>query len=62
MKRSLLIAALTALLLALFALPLAAEPMVPIEGEALPDADVLPPAIPITSYEACIAEALDPTT
>ena len=62
LKRSLLIAALTALLLALFALPLAAEPMVPIEGEALPDADVLPPAIPATSYEACIAEALDPTT
>jgi hypothetical protein len=62
LKRSLLIAALTALLLALFALPLAAEPMVPIEGEALPDADVLPPAFPATSYEACIAEALDPTT
>ena len=62
MKRSLLIAALTALLLALFALPLAAEPMVPIEGEALPDAGILPPAIPVTSYEACIAEALDPTT
>jgi hypothetical protein len=62
LKRSLLIAALTALLLALFALPLAAEPMVPIEGEALPDAGILPPAIPVTSYEACIAEALDPTT
>jgi hypothetical protein len=62
LKRSLLIAALTVLLLALFALPLAAEPMVPIEGEALPDAGILPPAIPVTSYEACIAEALDPTT
>jgi hypothetical protein len=62
LKRSLLTAALSALLLALFALPLAAETMVPIEGEALPNADVLPPAIPVTSYEACIAEALDPTT
>ena len=62
LKRSLLIAALTALLLALSALPLAAEPMVPIEGEAMPDAGILPPAIPVTSYEACIAEALDPTT
>jgi hypothetical protein len=61
LKRSLLIAALSALLLALFTPPLAAEPMVPIEGEATPDAEVPPAAIPVTPYEACIAEALDPT-
>jgi hypothetical protein len=61
LKRSLLIAALSALLLALFTPPLAAEPMVPIEGEAAPDVEVPPAAIPVTPYEACIAEALDPT-
>ena len=60
--RSLLIAALSALLLALFALPLAAEPIVPLEGEATPDEEIPPPATPVTPYEACIAEALDPTT
>ncbi|MDP8972097.1 MAG: hypothetical protein M3N45_02750 [Actinomycetota bacterium] len=62
MKRSLLIASLSALLLALFALPLAAEPIVPISGEAVPDEEIPPPATPVTSYEACVAEALDPTT
>jgi hypothetical protein len=62
LKRSLLIAAFSALLLALFALPLAAETLVPIEGEVTPDEEVPPPAAPVTPYEACIAEALDPTT
>jgi hypothetical protein len=57
--RSLLIAALSAFLLALFALPLAAQPIVPIEGEITPDAQIPPPATP---YEACLAEASDPTT
>jgi hypothetical protein len=62
LKRSLPIAALSALLLALFALPLAAEPIVPIEGEATPDEEIPPPATPVIPYETCIAEALDPTT
>ena len=50
LKRSLLIAALSALLLALFTLPLAAEPMGPIEGEPTPEAEVPPPATPVTPY------------
>jgi hypothetical protein len=62
LKRSLLTAAWSALLLALFALPLAAEPSVPIEGEATPNEEIPPSATPVTPYEACIAEALDPTT
>jgi hypothetical protein len=62
LKRSLLTAAWSALLLALFALPLAAAPIVPIEGEATPDEEIPPSAIPVTPYEACIAEALDSTT
>jgi hypothetical protein len=62
LKRSLLIAALSALLLALFALPLAAESMVPTEGETAPDEEIPPPAALVTPYEACIAEALDSTT
>lgn len=62
MKRSLLIAALSTLLLTLFALPLAADTLVPIEGEAAPNEEVPTPVAPVTSYEACVAEALDPTT
>jgi hypothetical protein len=62
LKRSLLTAAWSALLLALFALPLAAAPIDPIEGEATPDEEIPSSAIPVTPYEACIAEALDPTT
>ena len=62
MMRPLLIAALSALLLALFALPLAAEPIIPIEGEVTPDTEIPPLATPATPYEACIAEALDSTT
>ena len=60
--RSLLIAALSALLLALFALPLAAAPIISSEGEVTPETEIPPLAAPVTSYEACIAEALDPTT
>jgi hypothetical protein len=56
--RSLLIAALSALLLALFALPLAAEPIIPIESEVTHDEEIPPPATP---YETCVTEALDPT-
>src|SRR5215210_13892 len=56
-------------MLAFFALPLAADPVVPPEGEpqpAPPEAqpvileDDSPPIIPTTPYDACVAEALDP--
>ena len=62
MKRSLLIGALSALVLAFFALPVAADPVVPPEGEAQPMIleDDSPPVIPTTPYDACVVEALDP--
>lgn len=64
MKRSLLTAALSALLLSLFALPLAADTVVSPEGEATPvpaEGEIVPPATPATAYEACLAEVLDPS-
>jgi hypothetical protein len=67
LKRPLVIGALSALMLALFTLPSVADPVVPAEGEAppvSPETEPLPAegGSPSTTGDACLAQALDPTS